>query len=396
MSGSDNTHDTRSKSTAQVTTRQSKASSSNMAAIGLDDPSQQTASGSTASNVNTASDFDQGKSDQIILDRETFENLVDRIEILELNNSQKDAHIKLLYSKYDLLQKENRRQEEQQNDLTVRSMNQNIVISGKSDQLQEPGRGSGDHDDCKKIVETILRDSVKIRDPSKVIVIRAHRLGYNNSGKTRPIVARLATREMVGEVMRRCGQLAGLEIFINPQYPPIIEERRSYIQDYRKKSKSAGAEAKVSVDRLFVNNELRRDLLTPTIPPAIPPSIPDLPNVKIGKAKSNDYCRISLALVPSACLEDVGAGLDALLLRSTSTPHSIVYAYRHAKGDLIYRNYDSGLEPGIGTRILKMLDEKDMRNYTVILYMWYKQRPGKVRGPNFYDMVQEALDELVT
>ena len=137
-------------------------------------------------------------------------------------------------------------------------------------------------------------------------------------------------------------------------------------------------------------------MLERAIPPAIPPSIPDLPSVKIGKAKSNDYCMISLALVPSESLDDVGAGLDARLLKSTSTPHSIVYAYRHAKGDLIYRNYDSGLEPGVGTRILKMLDEKDMRNYTVILYMWYKQRSGKMRGPTFYDMVQEALDELVT
>ena len=394
MPGSDSKPSHRSISTSQVTTRQSKASS--MADI-LPAEAQPSVSdvntGHTLDAIGSSADQqDQGKS-EITLDKETFDNLIDRIEILEFNNSQKDAHIKLIYSKLDLLQKENKRQEEQQNDLTVRSMNQNIVLSGKSDQLKEPVRGSDD--DCKRIVETILHDCVKIRDPSKVIVIRAHRLGYNNSGKSRPIVARLATREMVGEVMKRCGQLAGLDIFINPQYPPIIEERRSYIQDYRKKSKSAGAEAKVSVDRLFVNNELRRDLLTPTIPPAIPPSIPDFPKVKVGKPQSNDFCRITLASVPTQCLDDVGAGLDALLLKSPNTPHSIVYAYRHAKGDLIYRNYDSGLEPGIGSRILKMLDEKDMRNYTVILYMWYK-RSGKMKGPNFYDMVQVALDELVT
>ena len=387
MPGGDNKSSKSAQPGDKIVTRQT---SMNMAAMSEDPSQPSVTNGATSGSA-------ESHPNQVILDQTTFDTLLERIEFLELKDSQKDAHIKLLYSKVDMLQKENRRQEEHQNDLTVRSMNHNIVLSGKSDELKEPTQ-PGVQDDCKKTVEKILRESVKIRDPSKVIVIRAHRLGFNSSGKDRPIVARLATREMVGEVMKRCGQLAGLEIFINPQYPPIIEERRSYIQSYRKKSKAAGAEAKVSVDRLFVNNELRRDLLTPTIPPAIPPSIPDLSDlkVKVTKPKSNDFCRISLASVPTDSIEDVGAGLDALLLKSPSTPHSIVYAFRHVKGDLIYRNYDSGLEPGVGSRVLKMLDEKDLRNCTVILYMWYKQRAGKMKGPNFYDMIQEALDELIT
>ena len=389
MAGDDKNTGNMSKSTSYETRQAMRNKESEIVEASSIHPAQQSASEINTEDPTTPS----ADHDHIVLDKSTFESLLDRISILEQKDTQKDAHIKLLYSKVHMLEKDNKRQVEQQNDLTVRSMNQNIVISGKSVHLKEPARG--DQDDCKKTVETIIRDYIKIRDPAKVIVIRAHRLGFNDSGKTRPIVARLATREMVGEVMRRCGQLAGLDIFINPQYPPIIEERRSYIQEYRKTSKAAGADAKVSIDKLYVNNELRRDLLTPTIPPAIPPSIPDLPKVKTGRSKTNDFCRVQLTSVPTKSIEDVGDGLNSLLLKSPSPPHSVVYAFRHAKGDLIYKNYDSGAEPGIGSRLLKMIDEKDLRNYTVILYLWYK-RSGKQKGPNFYNVVQEALDELIT
>ena len=337
-------------------------------------------------NVNTADMSADRYSEDSLMD-----SLMQRLELLENDNIMKDAHIKLLYSKINMLEKNQRQHHDAQNDLTTRSMNQNIVISGTSDILKEKPR----QDNCKAIVEKIVSDYLHIREPGKVTVIRAHRLGHSNDdGKIRPIVARLAGREMVGEVLKRGGQLAGLDIFINPQYPPIIEERRTYIQSYRKTARNAGATAKVSHDKLYVNNELQRQLLPPTIPPSIPPSIPDLPEVKMSQFKDNDNCKIQLILAPSTSIEQVGPALDAALLKSPNPPHRIAYAFRFTNASQIYRNYDSGTEPGVGLRLLKLLDRKMINNQTAILHIWHKSQ-GKGKGPDFYDNVEIALDEIL-
>ena len=194
--------------------------------------------------------------------------------------------------------------------------------------------------------------------------------------------------------MKRCGVLAGSEIFINPQYPQTVEERRAFIQLYRKASKSKGATAKVSVDKLYVNNELRRDLLAPKIPAEDPPILSDLPVINISRPKSNDFCRIQLVLGGSKSVEDVGKCLNAALLRSPlSPPDNIAFAYRHTLGNEVRRNYESGKDPGVGTLLLKLMDIKDLRDKVAILYIW-RRGSDKARGANFKDILQESLDEL--
>ena len=343
----------------------------------------------------TADRVQQGSKDNPVSDLpddEPLSNVLHRLELLEDANLQKDMHIKLLYGEIDLLKKQKKLQSDQQTDLTIRSMNQNIVISGKNNELKEP-KGRHETDNCKQIVENILDQYLKMQQ-GKVHVVRAHRLGSNSSAdKSRPIVARLEAREQVGEVMKRCGQLAGTDIYINPQYPQSVEERRQFIQSYRKASKDNGATAKVSADKLYVNNELRRDLLPPTLPSIIPPSVVDLPVPKLSQIKNNDLCRIQIALVDTKSPEDIANGLTSVLLKSRSTPDSIVYAFRHSLGTAMKRNYDSGSEPGVGLRLLKMLDTRDTRDQTAILYIWYRQA-GKAKGPDFNNLVEEALDDL--
>ena len=341
------------------------------------------------SNETKADDIDtKSQSDNEDLDSDPLSNVLLRLDCLEEANRMKDLHIKLLYGKIAMLESESKAQTELQNDLTVRSMNHNIVLSGANECLKE-NRG----EDCKQITINVLDNFVKMQH-GKVSVVRAHRLGFSeNPNKPRPIVARLGAREHVAEVMKRCGLLAGTDIFINPQYPQTVDERRSFIQAYRKASKSNGATAKVSVDRLYVNNELRRDLLPPKIPAQVPPVLDDLPPVSIAQMKSNESCSMQLILAGSKSTDDVGKCLDAVLLRSTSTPDNIVFAYRHSLGNEVRRNYESGKDPGTGTMLLKMMDNKDLRDKVAILYIWHR-RNGKAKGSTFKALVQESLDEL--
>ena len=54
---------------------------------------------------------------------------------------------------------------------------------------------------------------------------------------------------------------------------------------------------------------------------------------------------------------------------------------------------NTGKYPGVGTRLLKMMDHKDLRDKVAILYVW-RRRGGKAKGANFNDLVQESLDDL--
>ena len=397
---------TRSRSKAKTTSAKDNQSSASSDLV-MSAPEDQLISGAAASDLNTsqhkqietetptsdASDVESTADDD---DDDPLVNILQRIDILEEACRRKDDHIKLIYGKLAMLQKDVKAQSDHQNDLTVRSMNQNIVISGKNASLNESRS-----ENCKQIVENILRDDVEVQH-GKVVVIRAHRLGYadppdpNKPRPPRPIVARLGAREMVGEVMKRCGKLSGTDIYINPQYPQSIDERRQFIQKYRKAAKKKGADAKVSIDKLYVNNELRRDLLRPVIPAQMPPVLDDLPPINVARQKANEQCRVQMVVAGSKSLDDVSKCLDAALLKARAAPDAIVYAFRHSLGTDIRSNYDSGKAPGTGIRLLKMMENSDLRDKVAILYIWYRSGNTGARGSNFFDLVQESLDELVT
>ena len=103
-----------------------------------------------------------------------------------------------------------------------------------------------------------------------------------------------------------------------------------------------------------------------------------------------------MVVAGSKSLDDVSKCLDATLLKAQVAPDSIVYAFRHSLGSDIRSNYDSGKAPGTGIRLLKMMENSDLRDKVVILYIWYRRGNTGARGRNFFNLVQESLDELVT
>ena len=111
--------------------------------------------GTTLNQQQTTADEHGSKLDHNepdLSDDDPLSNVLHRIDLLEDANKQKDKHIKLLYGKIDLLEKQNKQQSDQQTDLTIRSMNQNIVISGKNTELNEP-KGRNETENCKQIVD---------------------------------------------------------------------------------------------------------------------------------------------------------------------------------------------------------------------------------------------------
>ena len=335
------------------------------------------------------------KSEKLISDLNSANT---RIGLLEKKSDEHDTLITLLFNKVDMLEKQVKRQNEDHLDLKVRSMDHNIVISGKSTELAEPVRDPRDKrdrpvDDCKAIVESIIKNKLGLG----LNVVRAHRLGAPNSNnRARPIVARLYSREAVRDIMRNTRKLAGSDIFINPQYPQATDERRQFIQSYRKESVDSGKRAKVAIDKLYIDNVLRDDLLAPVLPPSN--AILDLPEPQVSDVKSNSHVKLQLSLVDSSSMEEVRAALDATSLTSNTAPDNIVYAYRLFDDNKTIRNYDSGADPGVGHRLIKIMDQKELIDKTAVLYLWYgksqSQTGSKMKGNDFYDILNELMDDL--
>ena len=65
-------------------------------------------------------------------------------------------------------------------------------------------------------------------------------------------------REMVGEALKLGKNLTNTGIYINPQLPPSVAERRQFCRsDYMANRNKPGVTAKMSSDRLFINNQLQ-------------------------------------------------------------------------------------------------------------------------------------------
>ena len=320
---------------------------------------------------------------------EDQENLKSKVEQLERDKNEKDLHIKLLYSKISSLEKQMNRQSEMHSDLAIRSMDHNIVITGKNKYLQE-----SKDDDCLNIVLNVLAKEARVpRDQFNIV--RAHRMGQFEHGRNRPIVARLGSREQVSEVLKHGKNLAGSDIYINQQYPPIVGERRQFCQQFRKKAKDNGAAAvRLTKDKLYVNNELQRHLLAPKLP-ASTPDIAALTTPVVSPTKTTDSCRMQIFLFNAKSMDDLRPNLDSAAIISPQVADTTVYAYRFTDSNGIKRNFDSGDEHGAGSQLLGLMDQYKLDNKMAVMYVWRKTFNDTAKGKGFYQNMKFAIDEML-
>ena len=190
-----------------------------------------------------------------------------RITVLDRENDKKSAQISLLNAKVSLHEKRLSQTCNANTDLTTRSMNQNIVFSCTDKQLSIP---EGEQDDCVTMVNKLLKDKLKIPEDANVKVVRAHRLGVSTAYRCAPIVARLASREQVATVTKNGKNLKGTGIYVNPQLPSEVRERRQFAhEEFKSARDKPGVTARMAGDKLYINNELQRQFLPPNLPDTI-------------------------------------------------------------------------------------------------------------------------------
>ena len=166
-----------------------------------------------------------------------YDSLKSEFDTLSSENNSNKQLIKLLSSQISVLEKKLSKQSSDHDDLTARSMNQNLIFSFKDvktgetpyDSTIAAKRVGNDAAACKQHVETIIKDTLKAED-NAISVVRAHRLGEQKTdGKCAPIIARLSKREMVGEALKLGKNLKNTGIYINPQLPRLLPSGVSFV-----------------------------------------------------------------------------------------------------------------------------------------------------------------------
>ena len=147
-------------------------------------------------------------------------------------------------------------------DLTGRSMKQNIVISGLKENTE---------DSLEQHVSKFLNDKLSVQPQIDVI----HRLGEKREGATnpRPIVVRCASMKDKQRIMQNVKYLKdvkndlGKPYFISDQLPEGASERRrrygAMMKDNAQRPQLEQAKMKIHGGQLFVNNELYRSSISP-------------------------------------------------------------------------------------------------------------------------------------
>ena len=348
-------------------------------------------------------EFDKSEDQQISLNLEnatkiselqSAQNITsDDVQQLKIQNAQLTAQVDMLYSKMSLLESRVDMNSRQNTDLTVRSMQQNIVISVKKDSNRMPeNRDRSAPENCKEIVEKILIDIMGL-DSSSFEVIRAHRLGQYSSDYCRPMVARLGSKSQVFEVLKHGKRLNGTGIYVNKQLPSSVDERRRFCLDYSKSLKTDQPDAKVKLSdgRLFVNGNLNRALLAPILPPSNEHSIKPLKLIK-SLPKTTPTCSYQAIACAATNMQDIRHALDRAAAESKGI-HAIGYAYRFNDGDILRENYDSGSALTIGYDLLCDLRDRDYNNTMFMVTMRFIDPLSPTKGAGFKRGLAAASDE---
>ncbi|XP_041376613.1 uncharacterized protein LOC121389063 [Gigantopelta aegis] len=131
-------------------------------------------------------------------------------------------------------------------DLQTRSMRDNLIFNG----IEEK-----DDEETEEILQTFLKDKMKIE--SSINFDRVHRLGRKstNSTRPRPIVAKFERYKDRENVRRSSKVLKGTNFGVSEQFPYEIVQRRKELWPKYKEAQRRGLRASLVVDKRFIDGK---------------------------------------------------------------------------------------------------------------------------------------------
>lgn len=291
-------------------------------------------------------------------------------------------------------------------DLTKRGMEQNLIIYG-IDETKDPKA----NEECKLVVKSFLREKLELDIPQQHIW-KAHRIGYRQTAKVRPMVIKVAY-EVKESIMENMSKLKGLTnpttghaLFISEQIPEGVAENKKYIsaklktlnQDNNAKPAKERADIRVAGDKIIVNGSPFMEEVTPPEPADL--FVDSQKQIEINKMnkkileaepeEANNSIFIGLA-VHLKSIAEVNLAYRAVAQRFPAADH-IMVAYGLRENDTFkHGNCDDG-EYGGSARIKKILTERKTKDTAAFVV---RKFGGVHIGVNRFKMIEKATNNAL-
>lgn len=146
-------------------------------------------------------------------------------------------------------------------DLKCRSMRDNLLFFGITEQTRSPEVDIADlpQENCAELVYDFCESVLKINDPKdKISIDRAHRIGRFASDKIRPIVVKFkdTSSKVTVQSTLKAANLKETDYNVSEQYPQEVKERRKVLIPIMVKARSEGKKAVLVREKLYINNVL--------------------------------------------------------------------------------------------------------------------------------------------
>lgn len=345
------------------------------------------------SEIKTTTESTKKSVDDLRGEHLSFENRLDeaegKVDILVSKVSDLSYKVDVLTARLSRSETEKRRLANEIEQLKAKSMGRNLIIN-VNDSYKEVKS-----ENVHNVVKKFFNKELKLKD--NIHLVAAHRIGSDNPKYPRPIIITLQSNDDVSKIMSHAKNLKGSKCFINKQIPQSMNERKLMCIPDFKEAKANGLRPVLRQDKLYVNNELKRQHLPQALPdelevPENEPEVLESDAIEDGGSIFTGYaCK-------AANMNDVRVVMDTLLCNTevASATH-VMYAYRLSEQDSIVENFESDGDWGIGFSILKFLRSKDIVNH--VFFVTRKcgknfKHIGPARFNHAAEVCQDVLDKL--
>ena len=263
-------------------------------------------------------------------------------------------------------------------------MRNNVVIKSKGVLYKEQQNET--YQQTSLIFKNFLRDEMGVPDAHKIVIKRAHRMGFAHAeGFNRPMIANILLQSDLDKIMCKVGNLKNKPHSINIQVPPAYNERRQHAWSSFKTAKGGGREAKLHPNGdLYVDKQLIKTLQPAKIPSSSMNLYEQAHNFCSGQSDSvgNVSHQFRARSVAVTSLQSVRDALDLFCAEPDVITHakSVSYAYRIRTPNGLIDNFDSRGDTGVGPQILKVLREKDLENIVCLVAHHYTDKSAEPRS----------------
>ena len=283
------------------------------------------------------------------------------------------------------------------NDLTARSMRDNIIFYTSGQEYTE--RRNESYQQSAQLVKKFLHDVLGISEAYDFTITRAHRMGHaTGEGMNRPLIAKFPFQSELDWIFSKASSLKGKKHSISAQMPNDYKEKKMQGWSLFKKARDSGKKASFRPNgQLVIEKREVQNYKPLQLPATSDTKLGDLISGQGAPMATNSHKFIARC-VSVKNPQEVRNAMDLFCVEEpaeTASANCIPYAVRLQKQDgTIREDFNSKADNGAGPQILKLLKAKKMVNVVCMVAHSYtdKNSDGKTK----FAFMERAISESIT